>query len=163
LIASSGLGPEVGILHIDLDGNDYWIWKAIDEISAEIVIIEYNSVFGIDRPITIPYDATFVRTSAHHSNLYWGTSLLALWRLAQQKGYGFIGCNSAGNNAYFVRRDRLNEVVGEISPEAGYVDSKFRESRDVEGRLTYLAGTERLKAIRGMPVYNVDTGSLEAL
>ena len=32
LLASSGLDPELGILHIDLDGNDYWIWKAVNAV-----------------------------------------------------------------------------------------------------------------------------------
>ena len=56
------------ILHIDIDGNDYWIWKEI-EINPAIVIMEYNSNFGIDRAITIPYAADFYRTNAHYSNI----------------------------------------------------------------------------------------------
>jgi hypothetical protein len=39
----------------------------------------------------------------------------------------------------------------------------FRESRDEDGRLTYLAGDERLEAIRGMPVHNTETGQIEEL
>lgn len=62
LLASSQLGKEVGILHVDLDGNDYWIWKEINVISPIVVILEYNSIFGIDRAITIPYDKGFYRT-----------------------------------------------------------------------------------------------------
>jgi hypothetical protein len=59
-IASAKFTPEVAILHIDLDGNDYWIWKAINVISPIVAIMEYNAVFGNDRPITVPYDKTFV-------------------------------------------------------------------------------------------------------
>ncbi len=96
LLLTSKFGEEVGILSIDLDGNDYWIWKEIDVIKPVLVILEYNSVFGLDRSITIPYDKGFFRTKAHHSNLYWGASLKALYDLGKQKGYSFIGCNSAG-------------------------------------------------------------------
>lgn len=163
LLSSSGLAGEVGILHIDVDGNDYWIWKAIDAISPIVAILEYNSVFGTDRPITIPYDKDFQRTRAHFSNLYYGASLSALNRVSAHKGYSFIGCNSAGNNAYFVRKDKLNDAVREVTLEEGYVLSMFRESRDKEGRLTYLAGPDRLEAIRGMPVCNVDTNQIEKL
>jgi len=163
LLASSKLGKEVGLLHIDLDGNDYWIWKAIDVISPIIVVLEYNSVFGIDRAITIPYDKSFDRTRAHYSNLYAGASLRALHQLSTTKGYSFIGCNSAGNNAYFIRKDKLNDRVCEISLEKGYVLSAFRESRDKQGRLTYLAGEERLKVIKGMLVYNIETNQIEEL
>jgi hypothetical protein len=163
LLLSSRLDREVGILHIDLDGNDYWIWKEIDTISPIVIILEYNSVFGIDKAITIPYDKTFVRTKSHHSNLYFGSSLRALYQLSLDKGYSFIGCNSAGNNAYFVRSDKLNDVVSEISLENGYVLSKFKESRDREGKLTYISGSDRIEAIRGMPVYNIDTSQIENL
>lgn len=163
LLSSTELGKEVGILHIDLDGNDYWIWKEINVISPIVVILEYNSVFGIDRAITIPYEKDFYRTSAHHSNLYFGASLRALHRLSTDKGYSFIGCNSAGNNAYFVRKDKLNDSVCETSLEHGYVLSMFRESRDKEGKLTCLTGQDRLKAIKGMPVFNIETNQIEDL
>jgi hypothetical protein len=163
LLSSSELDPEIGLLHIDLDGNDYWIWKSIEVISPIVAIIEYNSVFGMDRPITIPYDKGFNRSRAHPSNLYFGASLPALWQLSRDKGYAFIGCNSAGNNAYFVRRDKLSDTVCEVSLESGYVLSKYRESRDQEGRLTYLGGTQRLAAIKGLPVYNTATGIVEEI
>lgn len=163
LLSSSNLGKEVGILHIDLDGNEYWIWKEIDVISPIVVILEYNSHFGIDKAITIPYSRTFYRTNAHYSNLYFGASLLALYQLSADKGYSFIGCNSAGNNAYFVRKDKLNGSVQETSLENGYVISRFRESRDRKGRLTYLTGQARIDTIKGMPVYNIDTNQIERL
>lgn len=161
LIASRGFEKEVGLLHIDLDGNDYWIWQIIDVIDPIIVIAEYNSVFGIDRAITVPYDDSFYRTKAHPSNLYFGASLKALHGLGVEKGYAFVGCNSAGNNAYFVRRDKLNERIKEVSLEDGFVTSKYRESRNEAGELTYAAGGGRKEIIRGMPVHNVMTGLAE--
>lgn len=163
LLSSCGLDREIGILHIDVDGNDYWIWKAIDTVSPIVVILEYNSVFGIERAITVPYDPAFYRTTKHHSNLYFGASLRALHQLSAAKGYSFIGCNSAGNNAYFVRNDRLNDSVRATSLENGYVRSRFRESRDRNGAPTFLAGPDRLEAIRGMPIQNVDTDQIEVL
>jgi hypothetical protein len=163
LLASSGLGAEIGILHIDLDGNDYWIWKEINSVSPVVVILEYNSVFGIDSAVTVPYDKNFNRTQAHFSNLYFGASLRALHQLSVEKGYSFIGCTSAGNNAYFVRKDKLNDIVRETSIESGFVSSMFRESRDSEGRLTYLTGRDRLEVIKGLPVFNVVTNQIEKL
>ena len=142
-------GSEVGILHIDLDGNDYWIWKEITAINPAVVILEYNSIFGKNRAITVPYDKNFHRTKAHFSNLYFGASLRALQELSANKGYAFIGCNSAGNNAYFVRRDKLNGRVTEVSLDQGYVESKFRECRDRSGRLTFQNAQSGLATIRG--------------
>jgi hypothetical protein len=163
LISGQNFDEEVGLLHIDIDGNDYWIWKEINTINPIIVIMEYNSLFGIERPITIPYSPDFYRTNAHHSNLYFGASLKALLHLAQQKGYVFIGCNSAGNNAFFIRKDKINEKVREISPEKGYVLLKSRESRDERGNLTYATGISRLEIISGLPVIDVITGKMEKL
>jgi hypothetical protein len=153
---------EIGLLHIDIDGNDYWIWKAITVTQADIVIIEYNSVFGCQRAITVPYEPTFIRQKKHYSYLYAGVSLLALCDLADEKGYSFIGSNRAGNNAYFVR----NEKIGKLKPVSvaeGYVQSKFRESRDRDGKLDFKRGEERLEVIKGLPIYNTRTNKIEVI
>jgi hypothetical protein len=162
LIASAGFSGEIGLLHIDIDGNDYWVWQALSIVNPVIAIVEYNSVFGAGRPVSIPYQPDFDRTRAHHSNLYFGASLAALCRLADAKGYAFVGCNSAGNNAYFVRWDRIG-ALQPLSVDQGYVRSAFRESRDEQGNLTFVGGEQRLELIRGLPVVNVETGQTETL
>lgn len=148
------------LLHIDLDGNDYWIWMELD-IRPVILILEYNGTFGIDRPISVPYRADFNRTDAHYSNIYWGASLKALHSLSESKGYSFIGCNSAGNNAYFIRLDRMNPYIQQMTLEEGYVEPKYRESRNTSGNFTFLSMQERRELIRGMPVVNTQTGAIE--
>lgn len=163
LVKSAGFNEEVGILHIDLDGNDYWIWKELNVVRPIVVILEYNSVFGIDRAITVPYAEAFERQSAHYTCLYAGASLRALDDLSKQKGYRFIGSNSAGNNAYFVRQDKLTTDVKEAVLEQGYVHSRFRESRNKDGSLSYLAGEKRLDVLKGLPVTNVYNGLIEPL
>jgi hypothetical protein len=84
----------IGILSIDIDGNDYWIWDVIDSVVPQIVICEYNSILGAEESVVIPYQADFMRNRAHYSNLYYGASLAALQNLATQKGYSLIGSNS---------------------------------------------------------------------
>ena len=154
LIETQNFSEDVGLLHIDLDGNDYYIWKAINVIRPIVVIVEYNSIFGPNRPISIIYDDSFIRTNAHYSNLFWGASLLSLNNLALEKGYSFIGCNAAGNNAYFVRNDKLNEKVKAISLANGFVESKYRESRGVDGQLTYLSKGDATNLLAGNKVFN---------
>jgi hypothetical protein len=151
-------GQELGLLSIDIDGNDYWVWRAITQVRPAIVICEYNSIFGARLAVTVPYRPDFDRTAAHHSNLYYGASLPALCRLAEEKGYAFVGSNSAGNNAFFVRKDRLGGLRA-LSASDGYVESKYRESRDEAGRLSYLRGRERLQAIRDLPLIDLETGA----
>lgn len=159
LIGDNGFRGQIGLLSVDIDGNDYWVWERIDVVNPVIVVAEYNSVFGASYAITVPYDPSFVRSKAHHSNLYWGASLKALHILADRKGYALVGCNSAGNNAFFVRRDMLNGLE-ELSSETAYVESKFKESRDINGQLTFLTGKKRLLEIRDMPVYDVLSGKV---
>jgi hypothetical protein len=155
----------IGLLHIDLDGNDYHIFDTLNlsELNPSIIIIEYNSVFGKERPISVPYSKTFMRTEQHYSNLFWGASLSALNYVAEKKGYALVGCNLAGNNAYFVRKNLLNEKITAVSVDKAYKESKYRESRNKNGGLTFLSGEERLYVMKGLTVINVVTNKLEEL
>ncbi|WP_243749227.1 hypothetical protein [Mucilaginibacter agri] len=162
LIAQNGFKGEIGLLHVDIDGNDYWVWKAITGISPVIVIVEYNSIFGKDNAWTVPYKADFYRTKQHYSNLYFGASLPALCDMAEEKGYAFVGSNSHGNNAYFVRKDAVKDLKI-VNATEGYVLSQFREGRDKEGRLTYASGEARLNEIKGLEVFNTRSGKSERI
>jgi hypothetical protein len=159
IFEAAGFTGEIGLLNVDIDGNDYWVWEVIHVVNPVIVTVEYNSVFGADHAITVPYDPAFQRARAHYSNLFWGASLKALYLLAEKKGYAFVGCNSAGNNAHFVRKDKVGDIPVQTVAQ-GYVESKFRESRDKEGRLNYLRGGQRLEAIKDMQVWDVERGQL---
>ena len=163
LISSAGFGGEIGLLSIDIDGNDYWVWESIQVVDPIIVVAEYNGIFGAENAVSIPYDPAFRRSQAHYSNLYWGCSLAALHQLATKKGYAFVGCNSAGNNAYFVRRNRMLDILPRPSLEAGFVDPKFKESRSPSGALSYLTGAQRLEAIRHLPLTNVITRKTDSI
>jgi hypothetical protein len=155
LIRENGIKGEIGLLSIDIDSNDYWVWQAIDVISPAIVIVEYNFRFGKERAVTIPYDENFDRSKAHYSMIYYGASLKALFLLAKEKGYTFVGCNSAGCNAFFVRRDLKPDAVREQTVEDGYVAGQFRESRDRNGNLAYLSKQEEEKIIATLPLVKV--------
>lgn len=163
LLKESEFAEDLGLLSIDIDGVDYWIFEAIEHFNARILILEYNSIFGKDRAITVPYDDGFFRTNKHYSNLYFGASLPALIHLASQKGYSFVGTCSAGVNAFFIRTDLVNENIPLCTLESAFVLSKSRESRDQKGKFTYLRGCERIEAIKGLPVVNVLTGKLEKI
>lgn len=163
LISSAGFSGEIGILSIDIDGNDYWVWRNIQVVDPIIVVAEYNGIFGGERAVSIPYDPAFRRSQAHYSNLYWGCSLAALNLLATKKGYAFVGCNSAGNNAYFIRQNRMPDILPRPSIEAGFVDPKFKESRDSSGALSYLSGARRLEAIKHLQLTDVITGKTDSI
>ena len=155
LIRRNGIEGEIGLLSIDIDGNDYWVWEAIDVVVPSIVVLEYNSRFGPERAVTVPYDAGFVRTAAHHSNIFYGASLAALCLLGKRKGYSFVGCNTAGNNAFFVRSKLRPPTLPELTSVEGFVRSKFRESRDSDGQLTFLTDAQEAAILDKLPVVEV--------
>lgn len=163
LLCESGFDSDLGILSVDIDGVDYHVLQSIKSYQPRILIIEYNSVFGNERKITVPYDPLFFRTAKHSSNLYFGASLGALDSLATKLGYSLVATTSEGVNAFFVRNDLLPAGMAKLDYRDAHVASKFRESRGPDGSLTFLRGNARLDAIRGMPVVNVETGVTEAL
>jgi hypothetical protein len=154
ILETAGFSGRIGLLSIDVDGNDYWIWEALTTLDPVVVIVEYNGIFGSREAVTIPYQADFVRQNAHYSYLYWGTSLQALSHLAARKGYVWIGCNSAGNNAYFVRSEYANNFYLPSLPQ-DFVAAKFREGRDQEGKLAYIGQKEGFELIKDLPVWDV--------
>jgi len=158
LLQESSFDPELGILSIDIDGVDYYILEALHGWRPSILIVEYNAVFGKDRAVTVPYDSQFVRSQKHFSNLYAGASLPAFVHIADQRGYGLVGVNQAGNNAFFVRRDLLNAAVTEVDVSKAFRDSSFKESRDSDGNLTLLAGDRRRGQIADLRLIDVLTG-----
>ena len=163
LLLKSEFDFDLGLLSIDIDGNDYYILEAINQYKPRILVVEYNSLFGSKRNISIPYIADFNRTKAHYSNLYFGASLRAITYIAKKKGYILVGCDSSGVNAFYIRKDLMNKKLKKKSVEEAYTFSKFRESRDENGQLNYLEEKKRLKIIKGTQVFNVINKKKEVL
>ncbi len=159
LICRNGITGDIGILSVDIDGNDYWVWEAINCISPRIVICEYNSLFGARQKVTIPYQDDFQLYKAHYSGLYWGASIAALNHLAQKKSYTLVGSNSSGNNLFFVRNDVLGGIKS-LTPEQAHVVSRFRISRDETGKLSFMEMNAGIAAIRDLPLVVVDSGEV---
>jgi hypothetical protein len=157
---AQGYPSEIGILSVDIDGNDYYVWKAINTVNPIIVIAEYNGLYGADKAWTIPYQADFFRLDADPTSTYWGASLKCLYLLAQDKGYEFVGCNSNGNNAYFIRKDKLKNLKP-LTCEEGFVPAVYREYVDKDGNRVH--ASKRLDLIRGMQMLNIETNQLDTI
>jgi hypothetical protein len=162
LITENGFAGAVGILSIDIDGNDYYIWDEINCVDADIVIMEYNAAFGKERTISIPYNASFDASQADSSRLYFGASLPALIQLGTKKGYYFIGATSAGNNAFFLK-EKYRSVIPEVSIEDGFVWIKARQARNEAGQLSFMPFMDSIALIKGKEVFNVQTNKMETL
>lgn len=103
IVAEAARDEELDLLSIDIDGNDYWVWEALAAPRPRVVVVEYNAAWRPPLTVTMAPDPDF-DWHRHRSN-YFGTSLGALERLADAKGYALVGCNVSGVNAFFVRRD----------------------------------------------------------
>lgn len=101
LLRKSSIGTEPDLLSIDLDGNDYHVWQAVQSISPRVVVVEYNASWFPPLSLAVTYQERF----EWKENTYFGASLKALEVLAERKGYHLVGCCFAGVNAFFVRAD----------------------------------------------------------
>lgn len=101
LLASADTPEELDLLSIDIDGNDYWVWQAIERYRPRVVVVEYNALW--------PADALWVQAYAPeqgwNGTTYHGASLASLTDLAAKKGYTLVHCDLSGSNAFFVRSD----------------------------------------------------------
>ena len=157
LISAAGLEGRIGLLSVDVDGIDYWLWNAIDVVDPAIVVSEYNALLGPEATITVPYDPAFVNSAAHYSQLYFGASLGALVHLGTQRGYRFVGCASNGANAFFVREDVAGDLPAQTAA-SGYRESRFLTGRNPDGTLSRNRSVaERLALIGDLPVIDVST------
>jgi hypothetical protein len=115
LIENAGLKGEIGLLSIDIDGNDYWVWDAIDVVQPQVVIIETHNEFGMN-DIIVPYDSNYFYPGKHP--VYHGASPIAMTKLAKKKGYRLVGSNELGYNFIFIKNGLVEGLIPEVSVES---------------------------------------------
>ena len=150
-ISKAGFDGDIGLLSIDIDGQDFWVLEALDVVSPKILVCEYNAVLGDLHAITVPRDPNFRRLDAHWSGQYFGASLAAIRLLAERKGYVFCGTNSNGVNAFFVRSDAAAPILDAIGDITAY-PSTHRDSLSSAGQRTFVARENRAALISDLPV-----------
>ena len=111
--------PELDVLGIDLDGNDYYFVREIlnSEIRPKILIVEYNAKFPPPIKWVVPYDT---RRTWDRSD-YFGASLASFVELLQEFSYSIVCCNAAtGANAFFVA-DEYVTVFQDVPRDLGEI------------------------------------------
>lgn len=98
ILAAAEVPADVDLLNVDIDGNDYWVWQAIERVRPKVVVVEYNPYYEPPRRWVMTYDPAH----AWDGSTYYGASLQSLYHLGQRKGYALIACDRQGNNAFFV-------------------------------------------------------------
>jgi len=117
LFAKHAVPETFDLLSIDIDGNDYWVWKAIEGYTPRVVVVEYNVFFPIDQACTIPYDPEWVWDRSY----YHGASIAAFQKLGRAKGYSLVYADRFAPNAFFILDSELPDSfrerpLGEITP-----------------------------------------------
>lgn len=134
LIREAGFSGEIGLLSIDIDGNDYWIWDSLEVVNPKVVIIETHNEFGL-KDLVVPYDPNYSFPGKHP--LYHGASPVAMTKLANRKGYRLVGANELGFNFIFVRNGISDEEIPEVSIESVLTHRSlkkgFENFKEIEG------------------------------
>ena len=143
------LTPDVFIL--DIDGNDYYVLKSIlnEGILPKILVVEYNSTFGLKEAITIPYREDFYVDDIYH--LYYGVSIQGWRNMLEEKGYTFLGVESRGVNAFFVRKEEFSTEFIEkvLLNRVDFKDNLYDTMRMNMGQ------EDRYKLIKDMEFYHI--------
>lgn len=118
LLSKSGCAGEVDLFSLDIDGNDYWVWDAINVIRPRLFVVETHNVIPSDKSLTIEYRPDFnYLEQAGAARMYLGASLLAMVKLCRRRGYRLIGGHRHGFNAFFLRDDEGQKFFPEVSVE----------------------------------------------
>src|SRR4051794_34593657 len=93
-ISENGFSGEIDLLSLDMDGVDFWVWKAITCVNPRVVVLEFNACIPADVSVAIPYDRNFiVRDHEAERPGYLNASLAAWVKLGREKGYRLVGKN----------------------------------------------------------------------
>ena len=155
LIQMHGLDGDIDLLSIDIDGNDYWIWEAIHVCRPRAVIVEYNSLFGADLAVTVPYRDDFNHKQGGKG--YYGASLQALTHLATRKGYRLVAVEPRGVNAFFLRNDMAPHVPA-CDPRASFRSLDKISYRNILRKLQ--ADPVGYFSNKGLPLVDVSNGAM---
>lgn len=124
LITDSGFRGEIGLLSIDIDGNDYWVWDALSIVEPKVVVIETHNEFGLN-DIVVPYDPKSEYSKKHP--VYHGASPVAIVKLAGKKGYRLVGANELGFNFIFIKNGIADDIIPEVSVESVLTHPSVKE------------------------------------
>jgi len=116
LLVAHGLTGDIGLLSIDIDGNDVWVWEAVTAARPRIAVVEYNALFGPSRSVAVPYDAAYTYSPG---STWYGASLAAVTAVSARKGYRLVATEPRGSNAIFLRADVATEIPA-VEPEDAY-------------------------------------------
>jgi hypothetical protein len=136
ILSAQGAPQDFDVLSIDIDGDDYWVWKGLSQYRPKIVVIELNWRVrpGISHinPLKSPFEYGVS-----------GTSITAMRDLGESKGYKLVvnvGCNAIFVDAPLYSLFQRRQVSEhDLFTYEGFRLSELRSAREVVRRLTEYA------------------------
>jgi hypothetical protein len=126
IVLENGFVGDIDLLSLDLDGVDYWVWKALTCIRPRVVLLEFNPRWGPHRAVTVPYKPDFqADLDLNRAPWCFGASLAAFAKLGRERGYRLAGTNRHGSNALFLRGDVGAGLFPELSPQECFEQSPY--------------------------------------
>lgn len=128
ILSKHRLCGEIDLFSLDVDGVDYWLWKALTVVQPRVVVVEAAAFLGRNLSITVPYRPDFNRFTINE--WFCGASIPAFIKLGREKGYRLVACNRLGFNLFFVR----NDLAGDLLPEIRVSDCFSFEPEELKER-----------------------------
>jgi hypothetical protein len=121
---NKGYFTGIDLFSLDIDGNDYHIMAALENLDARLIVVEYNAKFPPPHEFVMKYNPD--KNYSWDLTDYFGASLTSWDKLLRKKGYSLVACNITGVNAFFVRNDLISGKFCEpLTAENHYEPARY--------------------------------------
>ncbi len=122
LLEENGVPRDLDLISIDIDSNDYYVWRVIHNFRPKVVLIEFNSFFPPPARVVVDFHPM----NYWDGSDYYGASIQSLYELGKKKGYELVYCESSGGNLFFVDKKYYRRFgIKDNSPVKMYKPPKY--------------------------------------
>ena len=124
LFEEQGVPKDLDLLVIDIDSNDWYVWRAIHDFRPKVVQVEYNGLVAPPQRMVVDF-----HPMNYLDGPYFGASIQSFYELGKKKGYELVYANRFGVNLWFVQEEYFARFqIADNSPAALYRPFKGRYS-----------------------------------
>lgn len=122
IFKNNNVPKDLGLLSVDIDGNDYWVLKEIlKEYTPSVIVAEYNSYYEPPIKWIMKYNPEHT----WNDNTHYGASLQSMTNLCNNHGYALVCTDTRGVNAFYVKREYLGDNLIELTPSEAYNPARY--------------------------------------
>lgn len=123
IFEENNVPKDLGLLSVDIDGNDYWVLKEIllSDYRPSIIVSEYNAYHQPPVEWIMKYNPEHIWDGTS----YQGASLQSLTKLCNKFDYALVCTDSKGVNAFYVKKEYMNDKLKELTPSEAYHPARY--------------------------------------